>query len=216
MHPADCPQNWEYDRHPDRPTVLGPAISAAHQDLRSGRLNSLDVLRDTRPFHYSVFYRLAPTGYEYFAGNYRGSEHRCLKFYAVMVPGDPRVGHPPGDVAKSMTDLSDIISNTISDLDGIMSLPNLHLSLPDKVLYLVAAVCMVFEQFLRIHPYANGNGHIGRFCVWAFLGRYNFWPRNWPVEPRPADPPYTELIKRHRDGDKAPLEMYILSLLMRY
>jgi len=29
--------------------------------------------------------------------------------------------------------------------------------------------CRVFELFLRIHPYANGNDHVARFVVWGVL-----------------------------------------------
>jgi len=215
MHPADCPE-WNYDKFPNRSAVLSTVIKSLYQELRLGRVNSLDILKDTRPAHKSLFIQLTPKGFEYFAGNYRGSAHRCLEHYAVMVHGDPRVGAPPNIVVKLMADLSDLIHKTVLDVDQIMSQPDSQLSEAQKILYLVAMVCNFFQYFLRIHPYADGNGHTARFCVWAFLGRYNFWLRDWPVEPRPSDPPYRELIVKHRNGDKTPLENFILKCMVKY
>jgi hypothetical protein len=45
------------------------------------------------------------------------------------------------------------------------------------------------------------------------LGRYGHWPRRWPVDPRPQDPPYSQLIVRHRNGDPVPLERFVLQAL---
>jgi hypothetical protein len=57
------------------------------------------------------------------------------------------------------------------------------------------------------------SGHAARFIMWAILGRYKFWPVRWTVEPRPADPPYTDLLRRHRDGDTKPLIEYVLACI---
>jgi hypothetical protein len=38
--------------------------------------------------------------------------------------------------------------------------------------------------------------------------------RRLPLEPRPPDPPYSDLIKLYRDGNKQPLEIYIGSMLV--
>jgi Fic family protein len=70
--------------------------------------------------------------------------------------------------------------------------------------------CRVFEVFLRIHPYANGNGHAARFLIWCLLSRYGYWPKGWPIEPRPPDPPYTHLISEYRNGNWEPLEEFVL------
>jgi Fic family protein len=77
----------------------------------------------------------------------------------------------------------------------------------------VVVACMVFELFLRIHPYANGNGHAARFCTWAILGAFGYWPERWPIEPRPPDPPYTQLLVDYRNGNRVPLERYLLSCI---
>jgi hypothetical protein len=56
----------------------------------------------------------------------------------------------------------------------------------------------------------NGNGHAARFVLWTILGRYGYWPERWRVDPRPPDPPYTQLIFDYRSGNHEPLETYVL------
>ena len=74
--------------------------------------------------------------------------------------------------------------------------------------------CQIFQVFLRIHPYANGNGHMARYILWIVLARYGFKFQNFPVEPSPWPPdPYVAAIKAHRDGHPEVLEKFVLDRL---
>lgn len=207
-HPPDCPA-FDYEDHPDWQTALPRRVSEVLADLVRGRLDTRRILLNTRPVHHRIFIELTPTEYPYFAGHYRGEAFRCLRHYVVTVPNDPRVGIPPAAVAYWMYELQSIVQTGIDALDA-----DLTLSRRDRLRYLVVLACRVFEFFLRIHPYANGNGHAGRFMVWCVLGRYGHWPRRWSVEPRPPDPPYTDCIIRYRNGDKDPLEKFVAATLI--
>ena len=89
-------------------------------------------------------------------------------------------------------------------------LPSARVPEEEKLYYVVTFACRVLVEFLRIHPYANGNGHIGRFIVWLILARFGYWPKQWPLN---ASPPYHELLKTYRDGDPLPLEEFVLQCL---
>jgi hypothetical protein len=89
-----------------------------------------------------------------------------------------------------------------------------NLNPQERLRYILALTSRVFVAFLTIHPYANGNGHAGRFIVWSIMGRYGHWPRRWTVDPRPQDPPYSDLISGCRSGDHDPLEQYLLQMLV--
>ena len=213
MHPVDCPE-WDYENFPNKAEILQEEIKSILIDLRNGRIDTKFSASDTRPIHFQLFRQLVPDDYPYFAGCYRGETHRCLKHYAVQIRSDPRVGFPPHKVKGWMDELSNIIEESVAALDEGMQLPNAQIPLRDKIIYIVTAACRIFELFLRIHPYANGNGHTARFCIWSLLGRYGLWPNNWPIDPRPPDPPYTSLIFKYRNGDKTPLENYIIQTLI--
>src|SRR5690242_1760672 len=99
MHPADCPA-FDYSKHPDRARLLPEATRTALKAIRGGTRHQLAAAaQDTRPIHKSLFTGLTPPGYEYFAGHYRGELYRCLEYYLVRIPSDPRVGCAPDAVA---------------------------------------------------------------------------------------------------------------------
>jgi len=102
----------------------------------------------------------------------------------------------------------------LAALDEAQILPNAQLAPEDKLLYAVVFACHVFEVFLRVHPYANGNGHAARLIVWAILCRYGYWPRKWPIEPRLTDPLYTSLLVEYRNGNRMPLEAFIVQCII--
>lgn len=208
MQPLDCP-GWEYSGHPHRASVPD-AISQILITLASGRADTLAIAIDSRQSHGSIFKHVTPYGFEYYAGHYRGEFFRCLRFYVVYVPADPRVGSPPQAVEYLIRELGTKIRAGIIALDA-----NISLSVQERLRYIVALACHAFVAFLTIHPYANGNGHAGRLIVWSILRRYGHLPKRWPVDPRPPDPPYSELITQHRNGQVEPLEIYILQTLAK-
>ncbi len=91
VHPRDCPE-FEYSEHPQKAQVLRASLTEALKAIRDSR--SIDLLADTRPLHHILFRNLCPSGFEYFAGHYRGEDFRCLKHYGVRISSDPRVGTP--------------------------------------------------------------------------------------------------------------------------
>src|SRR5687767_10875001 len=102
MHPTDCPE-WDYAPHPQRAAILPNRIAETITALANGTLNTAAVTADTRPIHDYFFGELTPPDHRYFAGHYRGEEFRCLKFYEVMIQGDPSVGAPAARVRGRMT-----------------------------------------------------------------------------------------------------------------
>lgn len=207
-HPPDCPE-FDYEHHREWRTILLPLVQQSLTKLARGTLDCRDTALETRPLHHHLFSQLTPPTHEYFAGHYRGEPFRCLQYYCVGIPSDPRVGVSPPSVSYWVEQLRSTIAAGMQALDADWTL-----SKRDRLKYLIVFSCRVFELFLRIHPYANGNGHIGRFMIWCILGRYGHWPHHWRVEPKPADPPYSDYIRRYRDGDKAPLEQLIASTLV--
>jgi Fic family protein len=206
MHPADCPK-WEYDDHPRRFEILREEVPTILSELRLQKLATKQLVGDNRLIHLRLFRNLTPAGCDYYAGHYRGEGFRCLLFHKVGVGDDPRVGYPPEIVDAHIKALIQRVDAAVRKID----------LLTDPVEKLYAAVQLAshyLESFFRIHPYVNGNGHMGRFGVWAILGRYGYWPTRWPVEPRPPNPPYRDLIVSYRNGDHAPLETFFLTMLI--
>lgn len=203
MHPADCPNVWEYEHHPSR-AQLATRAAALLLALRRGQLHTAALSTDSRPVHRVLFENLTPPGCEYFAGHYRGEDFRCLRYCPVGVVGDPRVGAAPEAVLRLMARVAQSVREGIAALDRTAAGPD------EKLVAAIALACQIFELVLRIHPYVNGNGHAARFILLAILGRYDYWPARWTIDPRPGNPSYIDMILAYRNGDPVPLEVFIL------
>jgi Fic family protein len=211
IHPADCPA-FEYEHHPDRGTAIPPRVARILASLRTGILDTLANACDTRDVHGILFGGLTPPEQPYYAGHYRGEEFRCLRRYQVQVGG--HLGWPAHIVPGVMAELERSIAGAITALDAGHNVPNSLVSPEMKLLHTVQVACRFFELVGRIHPYANGNGHAARFCIWAILVRYGYYPARWPIDPRPPDPPYTQLLLDYQAGNHGPLEQYVLRCLV--
>lgn len=210
--PSDCPP-FEYTSHQDYPHSLRESTRILLADLRASLIDTAQAAADSRPVHGRLFSNLVPPAHGYYAGHYRGEPFRCLLEYEVGILDDPRVGSPPWAVLSLMRELSKTIGDGLAALDREHQRPQDQISREEKLYSTVALACNVFEHFLRIHPFANGNGHTARFVIWAILGRFGYWPVRWPVEPRPPNPPYVDLIRAYRNGNRVPLERHILGCL---
>jgi hypothetical protein len=208
MFPSDC-QEFEYATHPDSARILRESAAAALKLLRAPA--PIDLIKDTRPIHHVLFEALCPEGLEYYAGHYRGENFRCLQHYPVGIESDRRVGYPPERVLAAMGGLEKSIAADMAGIDAAHAKPGL--SAGEKLIFSVAYACRLFIEFLTVHPYANGNGHIARWIITAVLRQHGYKLNNFPVEPRPPDPPYSDMIFRYRNGEVELLESYIIRLI---
>jgi fido (protein-threonine AMPylation protein) len=209
LHPQDCPR-WQYENHPNFRSLLKNRVADLTIRLMRGVVDTKGMLADDKPIHGFLFEGTTPDGHGYYAGHYRGEDFRCLKYCQVGIPGNPFVGARPWEVGGRMKELRGLIDATLQGLDRGNALPSAQLSDKEKVKYTVTAACKVFDLFNRIHPYVNGNGHISRVCLWAILGRYGLWPKTFPIDPRPPDPPYSSLVRQYQDGFPDGLESFVL------
>lgn len=206
MHPNDCP-GWDYEDHQDHDSIL-PANSAQLLiRLRSGRIDTQQICCDTRSAHHFLFNGLVPDDFPYFAGNYRGQDYRCLKHYEVCIPSDDTVGVYPSGVHQAMKYVEEVLNKSLPAIDFAHNLPEAQLPKDLRIVYLVKFATRVLVEFLRVHPYANGNGHMARFIVFAMLARYKLWPKKWPLDESPS---YHRHIYDYRKGNVVPLEDFIL------
>lgn len=188
-HP-DCSNcDWRYDLLPNRTQVLGDSSIEA-VGLLNSRTACRELALDTRYAHEVLFRNLVPDSCRAFAGNYRGSER--LSSRGVMVPGafvGDHAGFTAPNVASAMEEFAGRLDESFRALDALWDRG--EFSHPDarhrSANLLIQMTAYHFWDFLRIHPYADGNGHAGRFLVRAILARYGYQASRFTVEPRPLD-----------------------------
>lgn len=211
MNSSSSFTSWDYEIFQNYQQILIVEIARVISNIRNFPGTVPQLTEDSRPAHRQFFSQLVPLDQSYFAGHYRGENYPLLSNYNVGVDGDPRVGCPAHLVTHIIdSQLVPLIQSVFLRL-GNQTISSLH---PQQRLYLgTHLACIVFEFFLRIHPYANGNGHIGRFIVQAILGYLGYWPINghWTIEPKPRlRDQYTQCIIDFRNGNPVPLISFIL------
>ncbi|KAB0596023.1 Fic family protein [Cupriavidus pauculus] len=196
---------WDYEKYEKGNTVERRCFDLLIS-LRKGEVKPTAAI-DTRPTHQKMFNGLTHADCPYFAGAYRGSRD-CLVGYEV------KVGSATTEQSANVAAAMDALSSRIkADLDLVVQAGK-SLSPADALVARLDVVLDRMVEFLTIHPYANGNGHMQRFIVWCFFAAMNFWPKHWPMDTRPPSP-YDQYISAYRQGVKDPLRHYMLSLLAR-
>ncbi|MDQ0420925.1 fido (protein-threonine AMPylation protein) [Peteryoungia aggregata LMG 23059] len=136
------------------------------------------ILADPRGVHRELFADFTPTGYEEYAGTYRGEPGTTLEgriaFSNSQLGQDGYRFVSAGDVAKHMQDLR-------ANITSALATRGTH---ADNLL----RAAMVFGYFGTIHPFLDGNGHVQRAIFAAMITEFGY-PLNsrFALHPRPFD-----------------------------
>ena len=209
MNHEDC-NSWDYETHPQVQTVAEWCRQFL-EELRANSSGKASVLQDTRPSHGGMFAAVVPQACGYLAGNYRGSAHPCLQNCSVSF--GPHQGTLPIGVAVAMDFFHQDLTAAFAELDAAAADKDKPLSGAAFLVRLVQILAATLTRFLTIHPYMNGNGHMGRLLVWCGLGRYGRLPVRWWLNKRPPDN-YPTLLTQHRNGNTKPLETFLLKCVL--
>lgn len=160
-----------------------------------------------------MFYGMMPEKCSYLAGNYRGSKFPCLVNYNVKVGMDPKVGVTASMVPLFMAGFENGLSDALTKFEEKFNQQPSPSAQQKAVLLaqFVGILSAFLVNFLTIHPYANGNGHMARLLVWVLLGRFGYWPVDWPLD---SSPPYHVALTQYRNGTKTPLEQFLLKCIV--
>jgi fido (protein-threonine AMPylation protein) len=204
-----CPE-WQYGRHTDCSRLLPASAATVLTAIQAGKYPVTKFAQDTRPIHLTLFTGLTPHGFDYYAGNYRGSHHICLKTYEVKIVGDSLVGTKAAKVKSEIERLGKLIVSSVDKIDKALGEQIRPMTPAQRTVAVVKLACSAFVSFLTVHPYADGNGHTARALLWLLLFRFGYVPSGWTIDPRPSIPDYGALIAQHRRGVRDPLEQYVL------
>lgn len=154
-------------------------------------------------WHYRVFRGLPPI--DYYAGNMRGDyeDKPCL---AVDVEVAGILGVRYTELRSHTSFFDQVVDALLDELDQQYATAS-----PDDDLdFLFEAVAWITTDFIRIHPYLNGNGRLSRIISNALLYRYGFRIDSVRVNPRPNSP-YGRAGREAMLGNHLPMRDYLIS-----
>lgn len=185
--------SWQLSQAPDVDAVLGPRCAEILEALRrAAPAEQRAFLLDSRAVHRQLFHDLVPEGAPWCAGTWRGQTNTPLESTraVVRVPSGagllPRVPVcPPDQVLARISRLAVRIRAVLGarEIDDLTWLGRCG---------------RILHDFFDIHPYLDGNGHVGRLMM-AVLAHIRGVPVSpaWTVHPAPYGPAFSLALQQY-------------------
>jgi len=138
--------------------------------------------------------------FEYYAGEVRDSDRNFPDLIGYEVEAGGVLGVPSAQVPQALERFEEGAKTAASRLDGVIVVGADPSSLAPQQLHGVLTFCALLHgNWVRIHPFANGNGRTSRLWAnWAAL-RYGL-PPFVTIKPRPRHP-YGQAAAASMAGD---------------
>lgn len=204
-----CP-DWNEDQPGDLPKVIAnirglwPAVEA---DARRRTVPSIDMVLE---WHRRIYDGVSVPDPDY-VGAFRDSDptRPCLVDYEVDVGASQ--GTPARDVPAAADAFVAAVNQVVPALDAATARGKVPVDA--MIVRSVIRLCAYAHgEWIRIHPFANGNGRTAR--IWAnwLAVRYEL-PAFVRIKPRPADALFAGSAAMSMRGDHRATEALFVSLL---
>ena len=167
--------DWDDDSKQLRAN-LREVLSRAQLEARQRLTPSVE---QARGWHGNIMHGLSSPGSQH-VGKFRGEPG--LEGCEVAIGELPGVSS--GDVAEELKTFEEKLQNIVSTLDELIK-PDQDLS-ADDVAAVIDLCAWVHSEWVRIHPFSNGNGRTARLWANCIAMRYGL-PPFARLRPRPDD-----------------------------
>lgn len=205
------PVPWDDDRPSDAALLLSNVARVLRgiADDAGGRLPpAIDMARQ---WHREL-YRGADLPVSYYAGEVRDSDPE----FPELIDYEVRVGRHLGvfarDVPAALVQFEYDLADAVAAVDGQL-LGRGPIDATGLQNY-VTLTAVAYGEWLRIHPFANGNGRTARLWTHWLAARYDLMPL-LAVKPRPDDELYADAASASMTGDHRAMRAWLLDRLER-
>lgn len=172
---------------------------------------ALQVTRhDVARWHKAMLQGLSYVPDDCYLGGYRGSSHPWLRAYDVAFGGGRHHGAPAAYVSRELELFFAALNDRVRSLAAEV-IPTAAVKLLEDVRRIAGLAAWVHAEWIRIHPFANGNGRSARTLANWILARFRLLPVVG-YRPRPG-PPYAQACEASLAGDHAPMAALIVEIL---
>jgi Fic family protein len=121
---------------------------------------------------------------EAYRGGFRGDAHPALVDFEVTIGklSTTRASDVGAEISKLITELQE----RVAGLDKLDAQEEQSILGPDFVKEVLDTAAWLHCEWVRIHPFINGNGRTARMWILWLCGRYGL-PQVLPLRPRPEE-----------------------------
>jgi fido (protein-threonine AMPylation protein) len=197
---------------PDQANGIIKGMDEVHAFIAARAKNYLINHGDLKTWHRKIFKDAVPV--DYYAGQYRSADivRPCLAWDVQVISGvlGSSSGFPFAQVPKAMEDLSTTFQNGCSQLSTYLTSGPSPRERNRRIVILLA---LSVGEFIRIHPFVNGNGRISRFLANYICHRYDLpQPFSTPNK-RPELAAYEDAHALSMSGNHDSLYVFFLHAL---
>ena len=205
MPPPECP-DWSRLETPEMVLSVVSGMADFHRFIFKNSKHYIIQHGDIKAWHGKIFQHVVPLSY--YAGNYRSDDPSkpCLQ-KDVAVPPNP--GAPYASVPRLMKEFSDELGHQVVDIKRFIA----KATVVEKSRAEIQLVAFAVGQFIKIHPFLNGNGRMSRLVANYFLVRFGYrllYPHPYD---RPVNAEYQAASFACMQDDYKPMFRFILTLL---
>ena len=188
------PPSWDDDNPADLPTIAANTSALLVRLLAASSARSMPAVADACRWHTAIYAGCqAPVaGY---VGRFRGDPGVPeLVGYEVGVGATQPDGYPDrvglwsAELPAALSSFFTGVTAALAQLDQVLA-PGQRPTSVDELEAVVGLTALVHGEWLRLHPFANGNGRTGRLWAAFIALRYSV-PIFVSVKPRPDDVAY--------------------------
>lgn len=204
-----CP-DWNSDDPRDDPRIIANARTLWPEIEREALTRPMPSLDLALAWHKRLYAGVRVPEPDY-VGNIRDSDpgHPCLVGYEVIVGSS--LGVRAAGVPSALATFIGAVGNVVATLDRVIA-PGAVPSDRHLVQAVVRLCAFTHGEWIRIHPFANGNGRTAR--VWANWIAVRFGlPPFVAIKPRPGHALFAGAAARSMSGDHQVTEALFVELL---
>ena len=207
----NCPQWSAPEKDEQLPDIVAGLAECYRFIVSSCKRHYVLRHGDIKTYHGKIFRRVVPL--DYYAGNYRCADPKkpCL---AAEVHVSGIFGETYTRVPAAMEDFSAELLDWIVRTDTYLKHTISETEKAQAVAQLAAAA---MGNFIRIHPFMNGNGRMARMLVNYIFKRYGYRMPFGQAQIRPPEAEYAQAsaASMGAGADFNPLYVYLLRLVAR-
>lgn len=208
MSPS-CP-DWNADDPSDAPRITANAAALGGEIERAARTRPLPTAELAFEWHRRLYDGVDVPNDDY-VGNIRDSDrrHPCLIDYEVVVGSAP--GVPAADVPAALDTFVSAVRRVAAVLDNVIPAGSVPTG-RREIQAVIRLSAYAHGEWIRIHPFANGNGRTARLWANWIAVRYGL-PPFVRVKPRPDDAMFSGAAARSMQGDHQATEALFVGML---